>query len=85
MAYTPRFGNYTKKEMPLKKEGVAKWEKSTSKSGCVIRESAMELSQALAPDRGGMPGMFKGHDKADIQESPVGGLASYATPNKAKK
>lgn len=60
--------------------------KSTSKSGCVIRGSAMELSQALAPDQGGMPGMFKGYDKADVQGSGVakGGLASYATPKKAR-
>lgn len=82
-----RFGDYIKEEPKLPKEGVALMEKSTSRSGCVIRASAMELAQAIAPDKGGMPGMFKGHGKADCQDSGVikGGLASYDTPKKSGK
>lgn len=82
-----RFGDYVKEEPKLKKEGVALMENYTGRSGCVIRNSPMELSQALAPDKGGMPGMFKGYGKADVQNSGVakGGLASYATPKKARK
>lgn len=61
--------------------------RNTSKYGCVIRDSAMALSQALAPDQGGMPGMFQAYSKADVQDSGIkkGGLASYDTPERAER
>jgi len=63
------------KEKKSTESGIAKIksgkdERNTSRMGCVIRDSAEALSYCLNPDYGNnMPGVFKGHDKADKKES----------------